>query len=81
VSAALTLGITGTAINAVHAVSKHSDPFPVLMAGTILTVLFVALEPSGIGGAAAGVYLLGSFLVNGTTLIDILSAATTSKKG
>jgi hypothetical protein len=79
-NAALTLGIAGTGINVIHAVSKGKDPFPVAMAGTILTVLFVALESSGIGTAAAAVYLLGAFLINGTEFIDVTTGLVNSPK-
>lgn len=78
-STALALGVTGTGINAVHAISKGHDPFPVLIAGTLLTVLFVATEGNGVGVAAAAVYLLGAFIVNGTEIINIATALTDQK--
>lgn len=78
-NAALTCGVLGTAVNAVHAIAKGHDPFPVLMAGTILTVLFVGLQPSGLGAPAAGIFLLGSFIVNGTSTINLLTKLEGSK--
>lgn len=80
---AFTLVAVGTGINTAATIAKGRDPFPTLMAGTVLGTICVGLDSatgSNIGTAFGALFLLGSFLTNGVNTIDTVTSLIESKR-
>lgn len=73
---AFTLVAAGTGMNATAVVSKGRDPMGTIMAGTVLGVICVGLDSatdSTVGTAFAALFVLGSFLTNGVSTIELVN--------
>lgn len=73
----------GTGINLTKTIQEGRDPFPVIIGGVLFGVACSAMDDlsgKSLGKAMALVFLLSSFILNGTRLIDGLESVMKSPK-
>lgn len=81
--AGLTTTMIGVGVNAGAVIAKGNDPFPAILAGGVLVTLVVLLGEATdprLSAAFGATFLIGSLLINGQPLLNVINGISSAKE-